>query len=79
MYILFSYVRNGFSLEMIPVYDISRYKTVTIILHSHTNSDILILERDVVPFMVRWIVGSITHGGPTGLFLVPASAPRLLY
>ena len=29
--------------------------------------------------MVRWVVGSITHGGPIELFLVPASAPRLVY
>ena len=29
--------------------------------------------------MVRWVVGSILHGGgPTELFLVPASAPRLV-
>ena len=28
--------------------------------------------------MVRWIVGSILHGRPIGLFLVPASAPRLV-
>ena len=27
--------------------------------------------------MVRWVVGSILHGEPTELFLVPASAPRL--
>ena len=26
--------------------------------------------------MVRWVVGSIIHGGPIELFLVPASAPR---
>ena len=26
--------------------------------------------------MVRWVVGSILHGGPIELFLVPASAPR---
>ena len=25
--------------------------------------------------MVRWVVGSILHGGPIELFLVPASAP----
>ena len=25
--------------------------------------------------MVRWVVGSILHGEPTELFLVPASAP----
>ena len=29
--------------------------------------------------MVRWVVGSIPHGGPIELFLVPASAPRLVY
>ena len=28
--------------------------------------------------MVRWIVGSILHGGPSELFLVPASAPHLV-
>ena len=26
--------------------------------------------------MVRWVVGSILHGGPIELFLVPASASR---
>ena len=25
--------------------------------------------------MVQWVVGSILHGGPTELFLVPASVP----
>ena len=25
--------------------------------------------------MVRWVFGSITHGGPIELFLIPASAP----
>ena len=29
--------------------------------------------------MVRWVVGSIFHGGPIELFLVSASAPRLVY
>ena len=29
--------------------------------------------------MVRWVVGSILHGGPIELFLVPASIPRLVY
>ena len=29
--------------------------------------------------MVRWVVGSILHGGPIKLFLVPASAPRLVF
>ena len=28
--------------------------------------------------MVRWVVGSIPHGGTIELFLVPASAPRLV-
>ena len=28
--------------------------------------------------MVRWVVGSILHGGPTELFLIPASAPQLV-
>ena len=28
--------------------------------------------------MVRWVVGSILHGGPIELFLVPASAPLLV-
>ena len=29
--------------------------------------------------MVRWVVRSILYGGPIYLFLVPASAPRLVY
>ena len=29
--------------------------------------------------MVRLVVGSIPHGGPIELLLVPASAPRLEY
>ena len=29
--------------------------------------------------LVRWVVGSILHGGPIELFLVPATAPRLVY
>ena len=41
-------------------------------------------ERDVASWegrslMVRWVVGSIPHGGPIELFLVPASAPQLVY
>ena len=28
--------------------------------------------------MVLWVVGSILHGGPIELFLVPASAPQLV-
>ena len=30
------------------------------------------------PLMMRWVVGSILHGGPFELFLVPASVPRLV-
>ena len=30
------------------------------------------------PLMVRWVIGSISHGGLIELFLVPVSAPRLL-
>ena len=29
--------------------------------------------------MVRWVVGSIPHGGLIVLFLIPASVPRLVY
>ena len=37
--------------------------------HSHlTNSYIL----------MRWVIGSILHGGPIELFVVPVSAPRLV-
>ena len=28
--------------------------------------------------MVRWVVGSILHGGPIELFLGPAMAPQLV-
>ena len=28
--------------------------------------------------MVRWVIGSIPHGGPVQLFPIPASAARLL-
>ena len=30
------------------------------------------------PFMVRWVIGSITHGGPIEIFLVLGRAPRLV-
>ena len=29
--------------------------------------------------MVRWVIGSILHGGPIDLFLAPVSSPRLVY
>ena len=29
--------------------------------------------------MVRWVVGSILHGGPIDLYLVPASVPQPWY
>ena len=28
------------------------------------------------PLMVRWVVGSIPHGGPIKIFLVPGNVPR---
>ena len=28
--------------------------------------------------MVRWVVGSISHGGPLSYVFVPASAPQLV-
>ena len=48
------------------------------------NTPHLEQERDVAPWeerslMVRWVVGSILHGGPIELFPVPTSAPRLWY
>ena len=30
------------------------------------------------PLVVRWVVGSILHGGPIEKFLVAASAPKTL-
>ena len=30
------------------------------------------------PLMVRWVVGSILHGGLIDLFLFPVGAPRLV-
>ena len=33
----------------------------------------------MVRALVRCVVGSIVHGGPIELFLVPASAPRSWY
>ena len=49
-------------------------------LHCHNRAEIWArvvpwLERSLV---VRWVVGSILHGVPIVLFLVPASAPRLM-
>ena len=34
-----------------------------------------VIERSL---LVRWVIGSILHGGPIELFLVPASALRLV-
>ena len=34
--------------------------------------------RQCAILSVRWVVGSILHGGPIELFLVPATAPRLV-
>ena len=62
--------------------------TITIlpIQHKYSNlqtSIIIILNRvgysSVVHYSVRSWCGSIPHGGPVELCLVPASAPRLVY
>ena len=37
------------------------------------------LTSNVYSLMERWVVGLILNGGPTDLFLVPVSAPRLVY
>ena len=42
-----------------------------------------IWEQDTAPWkerslIVRWVIGSILHGGPIELFFVLASAPRLV-
>ena len=29
--------------------------------------------------MVQWVIGSIPHGGPIELFLVPVSAPGMMH
>ena len=41
------------------------------VLHDWCNKGCLL--------MVRWVVGSILHGGPIQLFLVPVGAPRRVY
>ena len=48
------------------------------------TSLIIFLELIIVfvvstPLMVRWVLGSITHDGDTGLFRVPASASQVVY
>ena len=43
--------------------------------HLLVTSFILFIEHSL---MIRWVVGSILHGGPSELFHVPASAPRLV-
>ena len=35
-------------------------------------------EQEDRSLMVQWVFGSILHGGPIELFLVPANAPRLV-
>ena len=40
-----------------------------------TTFEITMVER---LFMVRWVIGSILHGGSIELFFIPASAPRLV-
>ena len=43
-------------------------------------ADKRIKEGNVVEhlLMVQWVVVSIIHGGPTELFLIPASAPGMV-
>ena len=43
-----------------------------ILLVYGTGTSVPLVER---PLMVRWVVGSIPHGGPIELFFAPASAP----
>ena len=49
---------------------------VGLILGTDSNPE-WYLEQDVA-FMVQWVVGSIHHGGPTELFLIPAITPQLV-
>ena len=49
----------------------------------NTSLSVLYVGRDVAPWkerslMVRWVVGSILHSELIELFLVPASATRLV-
>ena len=39
------------------------------------HPDSVVVERLL---MVRWVIGSILHGGPIELFLIPVSAPQLV-
>ena len=48
------------------------------ILTVFTNKQIQITTKSGFQFMVRWVVGSILHGGPIELVPIPASAPRLV-
>ena len=43
---------------------------------THTNS--YAQAQYIKLLMVHWVVGSIFHGGPIELFLIPASAPSLV-
>ena len=56
-------------------------------VHRQGRKEGTVLFKDVIifmcssvvrAFMVRWVVGSILHGGPIELFLVPTSATRLV-
>ena len=31
-----------------------------------------------LPLVAQWVIGSIPHGGPTELYIVPASDPQLV-
>ena len=49
---------------------LSTYRHLLILTDKESSCSTVVL-------MVRWIVGSILHGGPIVLFLVPARAPRI--
>ena len=44
----------------------------------HGMFEFMCIDAVERPLVVRWIVGSIPHGGPIKLFLVAASAQRLV-
>ena len=64
----YAYSNGSLNLPPTKLFTPSRYDTPRL------NQE-LVVER---PLMVRWLVGSIVHGRPTELFLVPARAPRLV-
>ena len=62
---------------------IAPHKTADEKLRTVVSQKLFLAERDVAlwgehSLMVRWVVGSILDGERIELFLVPASAPRLV-